>query len=68
MKIEFTNTLRDRPIVLTHHQIDELERHGITDAERRVTELAGQHHPCKSLGQLMRRLRELLATVDEGGA
>jgi len=59
--IVFTRTMRDRPLVLTRHQIAELSAAAGFDVHARLYELRNEWFEVKTLGQLMRALKERLS-------
>lgn len=60
--ISFSNTLRDRPMVVVGAQIQSLSDLIGRDVRTEVERMAGQHQPCKTVGQLLRRIAAELKT------
>ena len=63
IRINFTSTGRaDRPIVLTHHEVDRLRKAAGRDVLAELLALSSQPTPVKTLGQLMRELTAKLTS------
>jgi hypothetical protein len=60
MKIEFRWTERERPIVLTEHQVKELEAHAGRSVVADLLTYSEQWFAVRTLGQLMRELKRVL--------
>mgnify|MGYP006935474952 CR=1 FL=1 len=67
MGIVFSHTQRDRPIVLTDHEVKKLSASAGRDVSKELSELAGQTFCARTLGQLMRDLRAALGAQKTWG-
>ena len=67
MKVIFNHTQRDRPIVLTEHQLLSLEQAVGRDVLVEVQRLAASSYEAKTLGQLLRTLTKTLQEESHRG-
>ena len=62
MKVTFSNVLRNRPIVLTEHEVWSLSRVVGRDVLPELEAICGERYDVVTLGQLMRSLSATLSS------